>query len=376
MPRLGKGELVAEGIYRYKNGFRVVTKVKADGGQKEKWFHHPQDQLKLIAFRATWELQRRRGNPVSRDSIRTASEKYLLTIPEGSRRHEDATRQLTAWIAPLSNIAVPAITPQQIREQLATWQAKGYAASTLNHRRQELKNLFTFLNGRSGSNPVREVKKLKEVYDDARGQPPNVVDAIFAEMEDSATKTFLRVIWHTSLPHADIKRLREARFDAVKKTIMLADRKKGAGVKGEVLSLTTEGVTALQAFFAAGLEGHSISNGSMNKSFKLATGKAKEKWKGVWPAPENFHPYDLRHSRLTEALRQSKNLQGVGKLGRHKRLETTMRYVRALESDSMRQVVEAMERASLSVPPLGDETSKNAKNARPVGSGRTKRKST
>jgi integrase len=364
MGRIGKGVPVAEGIWRYKNGYRVQTKVHGD--QKERWYSEDSDPNNLVYERARWAKERRKDEPAPpTHGFPKAVADYLTTFVPDSRRYQDADRQLSAWLPAFRKLDVTEITSQAIRAQLATWQAEDYAPSTLNHRRQELKNLFTYLYGKSGSNPVRDVPKIKETYDDARGQLPALVEAIFAEMEDSDTKLRLRVIWETSLPHADIVRLKRSQFHPKQKTIYVGDRHKGAGVKGSVMSLTSAGVDALTAFFDAGLEGLAFSRHSMRKSFLLAVGKAKAKWIGVWPAPENLRPYDLRHSRLTEALRHSKNLQGVQRLGRHKRLETTMRYVRALESESTKNVIDAMEGSRRKVPAAGV---KNAKIARKPGS--------
>ena len=115
----------------------------------------------------------------------------------------------------------------------------------------------------------------------------------------------------------------------------------------------------MQAFFAAGLEGKHLSTGTMHRDFTAAVTRAKAIWKGIWPAPDNFRPCDLRHSRLTEALRHSNNLQGVQQLARHQRVETTMRYLRALEHESMQQVVRAMDGAIRAVPSGDVKTRQN-----------------
>lgn len=341
----------------------MQTKVR--GVQKERWYSLDSDPLNLPFERAKWEKERRTGEPVvPKRAFQLVVAEYLTTFVPDSRRHEDAEGQLHAWLPAFKNVDIAAITSQAIRAQMAAWQSQEAAASTVNHRRQELKNLFTYLYGKHGVNPLRDVPKVKEVYDDARGVLPSVVEAILKEMPESDTKIRLRAIWETSLPHADLTRLQQARFSPRQKTIFVADRFKGAGVKGETMSLTTAGVKALQAFFAAGLEGRPFSNSSVHKSFRLAVGKARAHWKGVWPAPDNLHPYDLRHSRLTEALRRSKNLQGVRRLGRHKRLETTMRYVRALESESAKSVVAAMDGARRKVPAARVNRSKIARKQR------------
>lgn len=350
---------IATGIYKDDAGIAVVTKVH--GVQLERRFSLDSNLHKLIAFRANWiaERQTEPREPIA--PYWEACEQYLKTIPEdadGSKRKTNAYNDLHCWRQTFHGLNVNEITAAQIREQLATWQAD-YQPSTLNKRRQELHHLFKFLNGRSGANPVREVPKLKERYDDARGQAPELVEAVMAQITAPQTRTFLRAQWETSLPPVDLTRLTEATFRPQQRTIHVPARQKGAGAPAVTMTLTKAAVKALAAFFAAGLEGKRISTGTLYRDFTDAVERAKATWEGTWPAPPNFRPTDLRHSRLTEALRRSNNLQGVQQLGRHKRIETTMRYLRALESESMRDVVRAMDGAIRSVPSGDVKTRQN-----------------
>lgn len=352
----GKRTTVAPGIYRDASGYAIVTKVY--GVQKERRYGLESDRDSLMAIRAQWIVERKRGEtPEPHTPFWDAAVDYLKTIPKETKRYANAYNDLHCWRETFHGLNVTQITSARIKEQLATWQPN-FKPSTLNKRRQELKNLFDYLGPQdlktsrpqAGSNPVIGVPKLTERYDDARGQRPEVVEAVLAQITAPQTKVFLRALWETALPPIDLTRIEQARFKPKERTIYVPARQKGAGSPAVTMTLTKAGVKALRAFFAAGLEGKAISTGTMHRDFTDAVKKAKAAWKGVWPAPENFTPYDLRHSRLTEALRRSGNLQGVQKLGRHKRIETTMRYLRALESESMQSVVAAMDRAILPVP--------------------------
>lgn len=341
----GKRTTIAPGIYRDASGYAIVTKVH--GVQQERRFPLSVDLDRLRLLRAEW-IVARKGAEIPEPSAPywAACQQYLKTIPANTKRHANAYNDLHGWRQTFHAVNVRDITPAMIREQLARWQT-AYKPSTLNKRRQELANLFRFL---GGSNPVQSVPKLKERYDDARGVSPALVEAVLAQMRDSHTKRRLRVMFETSLPPIDLTRIREADFKPKAKTIYVPERQKGAGAPALTMSLTSAGVQALQDFFAAKLEGKTFNSGSMWRDFQLAVKKAKAQWQGVWSAPENFTPYDLRHSRLTEALRRSGNLQGVQQLARHKRIETTMRYLRALEADSLKSVVASMDGAIRPVP--------------------------
>lgn len=342
----GRRTTVAPGIYRDTSGYAVVTKVY--GVQKEMRYGLASNLDELIAARANWIVARKKGEkPEPSTPFWDAAREYLMTIPEDTKRYDNAYNDLHCWRPTFHGLNVREITAAMIQQQLAVWRAT-FKPSTLNKRRQELKNLFTFL--QMSKNPISDVPKLKERYDDARGVEPRIIEAVFNEMFDNQTTLAFRVMYETSLAPVDLSRISEAHFNSRKRTLHVPERQKGAGAPAITMTLTSSAVAALQAFFAAGLEGKTFSSGTMWRDFNNAVRRAKAAWKGVWAAPANFSPKDLRHSRLTEALRRSQNLQGVQQLARHKHIETTMRYVRALESDALKQVTASMESAIQRVP--------------------------
>lgn len=334
----GKRTRLATGIYKDASGIALCTKVH--GVQLERRYALDSDLNKLIAIRANWIVERESGEVAAPSTpFWDACTDYLRTIPAKTKRHANAYNDLHCWRAIFHGLNVKDITAAMIQTQLAAWRPD-FQPSTLNKRRQELKNLFDFL---GGANPVGGVPKFTERYDDARGVPPAVVEAVLAQMNETETKIRLRVIYETSLTPIDLTRIQQAYFKPRQRTIYIPERQKGAGAPALTMTLTRGGVEALKRFFAAKLNGRTFSSGTMWRDFHKAVQKAKAAWKGVWPAPANFHPYDLRHARLTEALRRSGNLQGVQQLARHKHVETTMRYLRALETDSLRAVTDAMD---------------------------------
>ena len=274
---------VVTGIFRDVYGYALITKVR--GVQLEQRWAPESDLDSLIAVRANWIVERKKGAPPVRHSFQRAARDYLATIPPKTRRHDDAARQLAAWLPAFKDCDVSTITAQLIRAHMATWRK---AASTVNHRRQELKNLFTFLNGKAGANPVRDVPKAKERYDDARGQSPALIAAILAELPENQSKRCLEVWWETALPPSQQARLTRSTFHPKEKTIYAQPRRKGDGVPGRMLPLTANGVRALTAFFAYGLEGKPVSTSTIHRDFTAAVEKAKAKWPGRWPAPANL----------------------------------------------------------------------------------------
>lgn len=367
----GKRTRKATGIFQDAYGYAVVLKV--NGQQKETRFTPDTNLDKLIAWRANQKVTRTgKATTDRRYTLKKAAADYLKTIPKGTPRHQNATSNLGAWLPAFGATLPDDLTSGLIRQQMATWRQK---PSTTNHRRQELKNLYTFLNGKAGANPVRDVPRRPERYDDARGIAPELVEWILSHMELSATRLRLMVIWQTGLPHTQVAQLTRRHFNPVKKTLFATARRKGGGVASKTLPLTADAVTVLKALFAAKAEGP-FSRSAMHKSFRLAVQTAKAAWLEThddWPVPEDFHPYDLRHSRLTEAMRRSKNIHGVAELAMHAHISTTQRYVRAVASESSRSVVDAMESASFLVPAGGVKTRKNRRKRLPGAKAKKRR---
>ncbi|MEO8680383.1 MAG: tyrosine-type recombinase/integrase [Vicinamibacterales bacterium] len=355
MPRRGQRIRVLTGVYKDGAAFSIC--LKHDGKQLEERWPLNTTLDTLSKRRRAWRTEL--THPATQD--RTLADdiaEFLTTLPAKTPRYRNAQNDLGHWVtAGFGDQPRSAITALAIRGQLAAWEAARVSASSRNHRRQELSNVFTALGGRSGANPVRDVPRAAERRDEPRGVTPALVAAILAHVPDtmrrkkgpavvSLTKLRLRVIATTGLPHAQLRRLQPRDFNARAKTIFIRPRRKGAGTAAKTLPLTSAGVAALTAFFRQHAHG-SFSSSSMHHTFRIAVTKARDAWaathRGPWPAPDNLRPYDLRHAFLTEAYRRTKDLRAVAELGLHADLKTTQRYAEAAVSETARSAVNAME---------------------------------
>lgn len=363
--RKGKSEPIAPGvvgIYRDGTGVRVVAKV--NGRQYEK--RAPDgDVNRLVQNRAVWIAELRARGSSAKGSLSAAVGQHLSTLPANSTRRNNAEWNLEPWkgrklkdlqliqeknrIEPipdtLGDLPLKKITTVLISGILAKWRAEGYAASTINHRRQELSNLFVTVNGRSGANPVRDTARIPEVYDEPRGFPQVIVRLILKQMPLGPHKRRLRVLATTGLPPAQIVRLQRHDFDAKAGTLFVRPRRKGAGVKGKTLPLTARAITALRDYFATPIKGWSQVR--TREVFKAAVDAARATWNKCrpdepWPAPRDLVVYDLRHAFLTYAYKTTRDLAAVAELGLHADMKTTKRYAEAAVTETARKAIDQM----------------------------------
>lgn len=328
----GKRTRVATGIYRDAYGYAIVTSI--DGNQEERRYHLDSDLDKLILLRQQWKLERRGIAIQTRaQTFAPIAAAFLDTFKPKSRRRVDVTIALNHWLeAGFKTLAIEDITPERIATQLAAWSARGVANSTLRHRRRELGNLFTWKYGAGGINPVRAVARAPKTHRERpRDFPYVVARLILFQMRPSLTKTRLRVMLETGWPHEVLRRLKPADLHLAQRTAYIAPRKKGKGVQGRTVPLHRRAVAALRSLNHANGYGP-FSASSMRQSFLVAVTKAKAIWDAhewaeptPWPAPEDIHPYDLRHAFIARAVRKS-GIEAASYLAIHADIRQTQEY--------------------------------------------------
>lgn len=330
------------GISKDGTGYRITAKVS--GEQYERRVKgHTADLDQLATLRASWiEQLKSTGSRAKAGTLTAAIQQHVSTLPMNTARRNNAEWNLEPWKALYGDRTMKEITSVLIRRTLSTWQADGYAHSTINHRRQELSNVFTTLNGRSGANPVRDTARLPEVYDEPRGFPQVIVRLILKHIPDGPHKRRLRVLATTGLPPAQIVRLQRHDFNAKAATLFVRPRRKGAGVKGKTLPLTARAVSALRDYFALELKGWSQVR--TREKFQAGVDAAKAVWEvcrpdDPWPAPPDLVVYDLRHAFLTYAYLTTRDLRAVAELGIHADLKTTQRYAEGAVTETARKAV-------------------------------------
>jgi integrase len=340
----GKRTKIDTGIYSDSIGFSICAKIH--GQQFEKRTKALPDQ----ALRQRWiEALTARMPTRLAGTLAGDIDVYLKTLPAKSARKVNATNDLQPWRERFGDQRRGDLTSIDIRTALAEWQSRGgpgSAPSTLNHRRQELLNLYTSFNGKAGANPVRDVPRVRDVREEPRGIPMQVARYILKFLEDTASKHRLTVLLETGLPHIQIARLQSRDFQEKPRTVFVRPRRKGAGVKGVTLPLTRRGAAAIAALFKAGAEG-TFSNSSLRKAFLRALVKAQARFyrrhRRYIDLPPHFHAYDLRHAFGTEALKRTRDIHATAELMLHADIRTTLRYTEAAVSENARKAIDLMD---------------------------------
>lgn len=340
------------GIWQDDIGFSITAKIQ--GEQREK--RH--DRQPTALDRQRWiEGLKEKSPAVTKGTLAGDIDDYLATLPAKSRRRADARDNLQPWKDAIGDRPRKGITSMELRALLAKWatvpqkegprKGKPCAPSTLNHRRQELSNVFVALNGKAGANPVNDVPRSQERREEPRGIPPAIVRLILDELPEGQTKLRLEVIAATGLPHVQVGRIQARDFHKVNRTLFVRPRRKGDGVPGVTLPVTKEAAKAISALIRGKALGK-FSNSSMHRIFGEAVEAARKKWQKAnrgktWPAPDDLHPYDLRHSFITEAYRRTRDLRAVAELALHSDLRTTQRYAEAAVSETARRAIDQMD---------------------------------
>lgn len=346
------------GIFQDGIGFSIVAKIRGEQREKRVKREHGQPTQ---TQRQQWieELTEKLPDAI-KGTLAGDFDEFLSTLPAKSRRKADARDNLNPWRDLIGHRSRKSITSMELRAIMSTWGTtpktegprKGTPcqASTLNHRRQELSNVFVALNGKAGANPVNDVPRVQERRDEPRGIPVAIVRLILNEVPDGKTRLRLEVIAATGLPHAQVKRILARDFNKANRTLFVRPRRKGDGVPGVTLPITKDAVKAISALIRGKALG-AFSNSSMHSMFVVAVDDARKKWqkanrRKTWPVPENFHPYDLRHSFITEAYRVTRDLRAVAELAIHSDLRTTQRYAEAAVTETSRRAIDSMDRNS------------------------------
>ena len=367
---------IATGIYKDQYGYAVVVHF---GGEALPPKRFPLDstdpnyktEKELKQFRKDWLLElavKARDVKVAQTTLAADIKAFLADMPEDVRvgvkrtqRKAGATVLLGHWLkTDLAELPRDEITPIQVREQLQEWRELGAGEQTCDNRRQELSNIYTAFNGKSGYNPIREVAKYNKTYDDPRGFDVTFLRSVIESMSDrgkatkgekrstvNLAKIRLKVMWACGIPPALLKQVEEENLNLKKKELWVKRRSKGAGAKSRLVPLSDDAVEAFRALIKHNAFGYFDQRG-VNKAFKAAVANARVTWKQEhpdepFPLPKDITAYDLRHSFLSEVFRRCKNLKTVGHVAIHADgSRVTHRYVQAAVADVARADIAMM----------------------------------
>lgn len=320
------------GIQKTERGYRVFVRVR--GELKSRCFG---PQTGLTVMKRWREEQRVRVElgaalPPKGATLREDVKAYLAqvaTMPTLRHRRDD----LALWLKVFGpERERKSITAGEIRAQLETWRAEGYAANTVNHRRTALMHLWTVLDGKTAPNPAKDVPRY---HDDSQDAPPRALSAaaialIFDQMRESQTKARLRLMAATGWPQKQITKLAPADIrwnDAV----FVRARRKGRGAAGAWLPLLPEAWTALEAFKRLGCWGE-FSTASARTAMRRAADTVLATVQtslALRAELADVTPYQLRHSFGTMVAGIAQDDRAVQTLLQHADIRTTHRYTSA-----------------------------------------------
>jgi integrase/recombinase XerC len=228
--------------------------------------------------------------------------------------YTERVRHLDLWVAELGGHRERAsITAGDIRAVLQQWRASGLEPATCNKRRTALMHLWSVLDGKGASNPVRDVRKFRTADPLPRGRDLHVIDVALKSRPHSRTRACCRVMLWTGMRPVELARAHPDDVDLTAQTAIVRTAKGG---RTRVIPLTSQAVSAWKEFDRLNCWGKMPKAAPMNRLLK--------KWTGL-----DLRVYDLRHSYGTALAMRETRLDVIGALMGHSTLELTKRYTLA-----------------------------------------------
>jgi integrase len=302
------------------------------------------------AARAHLEAQDSLGGKASRDSLAAAVDRYL-TLKKNMPSIRDRERELGSWLPCFGKRALSSIQPTEIHAQITEWASlsldehgRRYSATTLNHRRTALSNLYRVINGKGGYNPVRDVDRLREPDAIDRALPLPMVREILARIDANgkhfgAKRQSLSAIRAACLAFTGMRvgelmavKAVDVRFDVEEPFVSVRTAKGG---KNRRVPLGKEAAAAFRELRR--MDGFGpFSKSSLGKSVRAACARLTQASGEPYPI---IRVHDLRHSFARWLVNDGGAQLHTAKyiLG-HSSIKTTERYVCVSEADARRAI--------------------------------------
>lgn len=303
---------------RYPKGFRPDrygwrVYVKVGPRQREKRFPRDAKLKTMLAWRDECRLALGKipSHAPRAGMLRADIDRYLLQVkamPTFAQRQQ----HLELWLKELGDRSRMTVAPGDIRTVLQRWRMT-LSAATCNKRRTALMHLWSVLDGKGASNPVRDVPKFHAADALPRGKDPHMIDAILKTAPKCRSRAACRVMLWTGARPVELDRAEPDDIDLRERRAILRTAKGG---RTRVIPLTSQAVSAFKEF--AALEAwHRVPQAApLNRWLKDVTGLP-------------LRVYDLRHSYGTALAKRGTRLDVIAALLGHSTLELTKRYVLA-----------------------------------------------
>lgn len=310
-----------KGLSQTSKGWRISVRVHGQLWQKRFPPSTPQSDVEDALLKAKKRLSATSPTGVP-GTLGGDIRRYLADYYTGKPGYAERARHLALWKEALGKEIIwrSRITRDDIARILNQWRAAGLAADTCNKRRTALLALYHALDGKGGSNPVREIPKFRSPDPLPRGLSYGLIEKALRKLPKSKTQARLRLMAYTGLRHSQIMRLTPACWNTRARTLLAPGTSKGRGTKPYVIPLSDRATKALQAFDALDAWG-TFTWAPMARMWKEAAKAAK--------LPEGTVPYDLRHSFGTAIYKATGDLKVTKELMGHSALRMTERYTLA-----------------------------------------------
>lgn len=324
------------GITKRKEGWRIFVQV--DGRIFTKRFKPstPQSLVETALIRA------RQRMPAGRQSLAEGTlaadvQRYLAAYFRDGAGKDERARHLRLWTEAIgADVWRSDVTREDVSRILHGWRSAGLAADTCNKRRAALLAFYNGLEGKGGTNPVRDVPKFRAAAPLPRGLTYKQIVKALKKLPKCRTRARLKVMAFTGARPIQVRRLSPDDWDEQAQTLILHATEKGHGTKPHCVPLSAQAQAALREFENTDAWG-SFSLAPMGRMWKAAVKAA-----GI---TEPVRVYDLRHSFGTAIYRSTGDLRITKELLGHASFAMTERYTLSAIPDRQRVAIAAFEHA-------------------------------
>lgn len=266
--------------------------------------------------------------------------RYLKSyFGEGRPGRAERERHLQIWMEALGRDTFRSrVTREDVSRTLQNWRGVGLSADTCNKRRAALMAFYNALDGKGGSNPIRDVPKFRVSAPLPRGIDYALIERALAKMAYCRTRARLKLMAYTGARPIQIARLRPEDWDEKGRTLLLHATDKGQGTKPHRVPLSAKAMDAMREFEDTEAWGPFTvaPMGRMWKAVAIPVGIPKDLTR----------PYDLRHSFGTEVYRTTGDLRITKDLLGQSSFAMAERYTLAAIPDRQREAITAVDSAA------------------------------
>jgi integrase len=333
---------LAIGIYTDDISIRAIVNCAA--GRKSKRFPLHADLAVIRRWRNETKVKlqavaRRHPRPQIAGTLRGDITDYLsrVTIASWKSRRSD----LEAWIALYGDRSRYRITLEDVRAAVKQWQTEGrvigedehghevrrpYAAWTIRHRVNALRDLYKALDGHGAPTPVDGLRLQRPTSATPIFVTPQTIQTVAAQIKNPQTRARFMVLATTGVRPSELARAQRGDVDLKHQLYSVRTAKGGLS---RVLRLNTpEMRAAWKAFIAAD------AWGPYDTSLH-----AKRLRRAGWP--EGVRPYALRGTWGMELSRRGADLADIQPLMGHTDLRTTRQFYVPPEDSRLAQATKA-----------------------------------